>query len=292
MRRALLLYNPLAGDQGTAGKLDYITGRFQDRGILLQPYRLTFQGSEQLPGLLASGEFEQVVVSGGDGTVNFVSNILMRNKLDMPVGIIPAGTCNDFARSLKIPGSLEDCIEIILEGKVRCVDVGLINERDYFIGTLAGGFFVDVSYSTHHELKRNFGPFAYYLKALTEVANIKGFNIKLTADGETVEEKILLFVVLNGKDVGGFTNVIKEADVSDGLMDILLVKECSHIDLGALFFKVLSPDSLEDRNVIKLKARRCTVEGDEGIATSVDGEKGPSLPMTISFINKALKVFV
>ncbi|MCX7709552.1 MAG: YegS/Rv2252/BmrU family lipid kinase [Clostridia bacterium] len=292
MKKAILFYNPMAGDHGVAQRLDYIIGRFQDKGILIQPYRIGKESEKKLTEVLKSGKYEYVVASGGDGTLNNIANIILKNKLELPMGIIPAGTCNDFARSLKIPNAIDQCIDIILKGRTYEVDTGLINEDQYFLSTFAGGFFVDVSFNTHHELKKNFGPFAYYLKALSEVVNIRSFNVKVTTDKEIVEENVLLFLVLNGRDAGGFTSIISEADISDGIMDIVLIKNCNHIDLGGVFFKVLSQDTLVDRNVTKLRAKSCTIECDADIAVSIDGEKGPNLPVSIRFLNRALRVFV
>ena len=292
MRKSILVYNPVAGDHGTAGRLDYIIDRFQSRDFLLQPYRLSPEAFSKLPDVISSGGYESVICSGGDGSLNFTANILLKSGLDIPMGIIPAGTCNDFARSLGIPSSIESCIDIVLAGKNKSVDVGLLNEKEYFLGTLAGGHFVNISFSTHHELKRNFGPFAYYLKGISEMANIKGFKIKLNTETQSIEEKVLFFIILNGTEAAGFSGVVRDADLSDGLMDILLVKNCSHIDLGGLFFKVLSHDSLNDRHLIKLRAKTCEIHGKSDIAVSVDGEKGPQLPLSVRFLYKALKVFV
>lgn len=292
MKKAILFYNPISGDHGVAQRLDHIIGRFQERDILLQPYRLKSDSFNLIPDVIERGDYDFVVASGGDGTLNYIANVILKNFSKLPFGIIPAGTCNDFARSLRIPYSLDECLNIILNGKTYEVDAGLINEETYFLSTYAGGFFVEVSYNTDNELKRNFGPFAYYLKALSEVVNLKNFKVKITTETDVVETKALMFLVLNGKDVGGFSDVIREADVSDGYMDILIIKNCSHIDLGNMFFKVLSRDSLNDRRVAKLRAKKCLIECSSDIAVSMDGEKGPELPASIRFINKALKVFV
>lgn len=292
MKRAILFYNPQAGDRSVGSRLDYVLGRFQDKGILLQPFRLGKDSSKKITEVLKRGNYDYVIASGGDGTLNNIANKMLKHNLDLPLGIIPAGTCNDFARSLNIPFSVDECIDTILKAKIHEVDVGIINKEKYFLSTFAGGFFVNVSFNTHQELKKNFGPFAYYLKAMSEVVNIKNFNIKIITEDSVVEDKILLFLILNGKDAGGFSSILSEADLSDGYMDILLIKNCNHIDLGSLFFKVLSQDTLTDRNVTKLKAKNCTIECTEQIETSIDGEKGPGLPISVSFLNKALKVFV
>lgn len=292
MKRAILVYNHMSGDHSIPKKLDYIIGRFQDKGVLIQPFRFKVDEQLKLLEVLRSNSFDFIVVSGGDGTLNLVINIVLKNKIGLSVGIIPSGTCNDFARSLNIPNAVHECIDIILHEKTTDVDVGLINENKYFLNTCAGGAFVEVSFNTHSELKRNFGPFAYYLKALNEVKNIRNFDLKIKIDTGTIEEKALLFLILNGKDAAGFTNLVQEADVSDGKMDIVIIKNCSHIDLASIFFKVLSNELVSDRNVTTLSSGRCTIEGMSDIVLSIDGDEGMSLPINIRFINKALKVFV
>ncbi|MCX7922705.1 MAG: YegS/Rv2252/BmrU family lipid kinase [Clostridia bacterium] len=291
MKKGILIYNPLSGGQRVSHELDSILGRFQDNGMLVQPYRIINDKNLQLIDILKSGSLDFAIVSGGDGTLNSVVNLLLKNNITLPLGIIPSGTCNDFARCLNIPSDIEECIEIVAAGATADVDVGLINEDQYFLSTCAGGNFVDVSFNTHSELKKNFGPFAYYLKAISEMANIKTFKIKIQTDNEIIEEKIILFLILNGKDAAGFRNVIKEADISDGIMDIVLVKKCSRINMASLLLKVLSNDSLNNKDVTLIRTKSCTIEGSNSIILSIDGEKGIGLPISVRFINKALKVF-
>ena len=292
MEKSLFIYNPLSGSRNVAGKLDYIIGRFMDENILTIPFRLGSSGHDKLSEALADGSYSSVVVSGGDGTVNAVANAILRSGLKLPMGIIPTGTCNDFARSLNIPSDIKRCLDIILAGKTTEIDAGLLNGQTYFLNTCAGGNFVDVSYNTSSELKRNIGPLAYYMKALGEMTNLKPVMLKITTDNEVIEQEFFFFLILNGRHAAGFRNVIEEADLSDGYMDILLLNSCPPMELAGLFFKVLGNEFLNDRNVIWLRTKSCTIEGSSDFSISVDGEKWDALPVTINFINKILKVFV
>ncbi|MDF2522627.1 MAG: uncharacterized protein K0R31_268 [Clostridiales bacterium] len=291
MKKAIFIYNPLSGDHSIPGKLDYIIEKFQTNNTLIIPFRFNNFKEETLLPILQQPDIDYIIVSGGDGTVNYVSSLILKNNLTLPLGIIPSGTCNDFAESLNIPNNLVECLDNIIQGKIMKVDVGFINNEKYFLSTCAGGLFVDVSFNTHNELKKNFGPLAYYLKALSEVANIKPFNIKVKTEKESITQEALLFLILNGANGAGFPNLIKEADISDGLMDILIIKKGRHMDLAALFFKVLSNDFQKDKHITKLKAKTCTIESNSSITLSIDGEKGMNLPVKIEFLNKALQVF-
>lgn len=290
MKRAIFLYNPMSGDRGIGNKLDYIVGRFMESNVLIQPFKLLKWTNSELVEVLKNGSYEYIVAAGGDGTLNKLVNIMFENQINLPIGLVPAGTCNDFARSLNIPNDLKSCLDIILQHKIKEVDLGIINDDMYFIGTCAGGVFVNVSYNTSSELKRSFGPLAYYLKALSEVKNIKPFRIQMKTDTEEFEQDVLLFMILNGKNAGGFTNIIEEADISDGFMDIVLIKDCYHIDLAALFFKVLTNDFINDKNVVRIKTKTCHINADEEILLTVDGEKAGRLPISVRFLNKALRV--
>ncbi len=292
MKKALLVYNPQSGSRNVPRRLDYIVERLEENDILVTPYRMGHHGNGRILEILQENNYSLVIASGGDGTVNFIVNIMNRNSIKLPIGVIPSGTCNDFARSLNIPMDLKRCIDIITAGNTADVDAGLLNNEFYFLNTCAGGNFVDVSYNTSSEFKKNFGPLAYYIKALGEVANIRPVRLKITTDNEVVEDEFLFFLILNGKHAAGFYNVIKEADLSDGFMDILLLHNCAPIELAGLFFKVMSNDFINDRNVVWLRTRNCTIEGNGNFALSVDGERWNKLPITVNFINKILKVFV
>jgi YegS/Rv2252/BmrU family lipid kinase len=291
LRNALFVYNPVSGGHKIPQELDYILDSFQKKGILVQPYRLADTDNDYLISTLKSGIYDFVIASGGDGTINFVANILLNNEIKMPIGVIPSGTCNDFAKCLGI-NSLKESVNIILEGKKLNCDVGLINNSYYFLSTFAGGNFVDVSFNTNSELKKNFGPLAYYLKGLSEVANIKSFDLKVVADEHIIEGKFILFLIVNGKQAAGFPNLINDADFTDGYMDIILIKKCSNINLASIFFKVLSKESLNNKNVIILKAKKCELISKSPIALTVDGEKSELFPASIEFKQKILEVFV
>lgn len=292
MKKAIFVYNPLSGQRSVPAKLDYIIKRFMQEDVLLQPYRIYDGQQDKFVRILKEDNYSYIVISGGDGTISSIVDVMLKNNINLPIGVIPSGTCNDFARSLGIPYDMKKCIDIILSGNFADIDVGLINEEKHFLNTCAGGIFVDVSYSTRSDLKRSLGPLAYYIKALGEVGNIKPIRFKIKTDTEIIEQDFLLFLILNGRHAAGFNNIIEKADISDGLMDIVLIKNCLHIDMAALFFKVLRNDFLNDKNVMWLRTKACIIEGDSKVALTIDGEEGGTLPISVKFLNKVLKVFV
>lgn len=293
MEKTLLIYNPTSGSRAFAKKLDMVVKSFLGKDVLPIPVRLDAGlGEDALEELIKSEDYSFLTISGGDGTISSVVNIMMRYNRVAPIGIIPAGTCNDFARSLNIPMDIKKCIDIILARNVAEIDAGIINGEVYFLNTCAGGNFVDASYSTNNDLKKNFGPLAYYMKALGEVASIKPMHLKVTTDSETIENEFLLFLILNGKHAAGFSNLVKSADLSDGCMDLILVKNCQPYEMAALFLKVLSMDFLNDKNVMFFRTKKCKIEGHFDLPLTVDGESMMNLPITVTFLQRVLKVYI
>lgn len=292
MKQAIFIYNPLSGDRTITGKLDYIIECFQQSGTFIQPYRIDSESLEFIPKLLQQNDYTFAVIAGGDGTLNTIIDLILKINPNLPVGIIPSGTSNDLARCLGIKSSIDNCLDVILNENMKAIDVGLIDDEKYFFSCCAGGLFVDASFNTDNELKKSFGPLAYYLKALSDVANVKPVTITIKTENEIYHEDVLLFMILNGNHAAGFTNIIEEADITDGIMDIILIKNCSHLELASLFLKVLSADSLKDSNVVKIRTSECIFECDCNINISIDGEDGGKLPHKIKFEKQLLNVFV
>ena len=292
MKKAILFYNPNSGGRTMPSKIDFIIEKFQLRNVLIQPVRLTQNFEQVVENVLNNNSYDYAVIAGGDGTLNGTVNIILKHTPSLPIGLIPAGTSNDFCRCLEIPNSIEKAVNIILNDNLTKVDVGLINNSHYFLSTCSGGMFVDVSFNTDSELKKNFGPVAYYLKALSKAVSIKSFPIRIKTDTLEIDEEIILFLILNGKHAAGFNNIDEDADIADGIMNILVVKNCSPIDLANMFFKVLSHKNLTDQYVTKIRAKKCTISCDTQIDLSVDGEQWNVFPKKVEFIKKHLNVFV
>ncbi len=291
-KKILFVYNPAWVGMNIPGNLDAIIRKFGASGYITVPFRTEGDYPPVLKEVMAADDYSCVVVSGGDGTVNTAANLILKNGLDLPLGIIPSGTCNDLSRSLGMPSELDGCLDIIVKGNVTAIDAGLINDSDYFVNTCAGGIFMDVTYNTSRKLKKRIGPLAYYLHALGEMPTVRPFNIKIQMDSGSFEDDVFLFIITNGRHAGGFSNVNKYADLSDGLMDMVIIRKCKTVDIAGLFFKALQNKLLDDRNVISFKSRYCRIESAKNIDLSIDGEKGPGLPITVEFKNKALKVII
>ena len=129
MKKTIFIYNPLSGARFIVPRLSYVFEIFQRNKILVQPYVLDVSKQDDLIELIKVERYDFVIVAGGDGSVNFVVNVLMKTGLDIPLGVVPAGTCNDFAKCMDIPIKFEESLNIILHGKIKRVDIGLLNKE-------------------------------------------------------------------------------------------------------------------------------------------------------------------
>ena len=133
MRKIKLIYNSGAGQSKFRYFLDTILEKFMQNGFEVSMFRASKKTN--LYEFLKDVDKEKyyaIVVAGGDGTINRVVNVIMQNNIKTPLGIIPAGTSNDFARHIKMPSNFSECIDRILTGNIQKVDVGLVNNK-YFI---------------------------------------------------------------------------------------------------------------------------------------------------------------
>ena len=132
MQKVRFAYNPKAGETVITDWLDNIIDIYQRGGYSIMPYRLAFTEAEETDLLDdIDGSYHHILVAGGDGTVNYVVNMLKRRNLDLPVAVLPTGTANDFANTLGVPSDIEKACRRILGGEIRRVDLGRAND-EYF----------------------------------------------------------------------------------------------------------------------------------------------------------------
>lgn len=296
MKKMLFIYNPSSGYHYIKDSLDWIIGEFKKNNIWCIPYRLDDFNKRKLLASIKEINIDSIVIAGGDGSLNYIINILLKNNIDIPIGVIPAGTCNDFAACLGIESNFKKAVGIINEHNIKQMDVGLLNNKKYFLSTCAGGNIVDVSLNTPNDFKKNFGRFAYYLNAMASIKNIKPFSVEIKTDTETFLVDAMMFIVLNGKQGGGLSNLIQGTDLCDGLMDIAILKKSSTIDLANVLFQVVAGEVINNKSVKIVKTSKCSIksigEDKTPIKSTIDGEKGPELPINIEFLKKKLKFFV
>lgn len=296
MKKLKLFYNPFSGNKSFKFDLDVCIGIFQEGGYEVHPFRTLHPGDIENHIAHMDPNYDIVVASGGDGTVNIVINALMRRGLHIPLGIIPSGTANDFATYLGFKsGQVEDVCKTIVSTKPVDIDLGLVNGSIFFINVCAGGFFTNVSQTVDKDVKNALGSLSYYLKGVEQLPQFRKIPFRITTSKEVIEEDLYFYMILNSAGTGGFTNLSPEASVTDGKFEFIAIKGRPLIEMTPVLMKMITGEHIRDKNVLYLKDDyfkiECLDESFNIMESTVDGEMGPDMPFDVRVIPKAIPVF-
>lgn len=276
-RRLLFVVNPASGRAMIKNKLLDAVRTLSAAGYLVTvcPTTRVNEAAELVARL--GDDYERIVVSGGDGTINEAVNGLMRLERKIPLAIIPSGTTNDYAYTLGVPSSLNEAAEIAARGSPFDVDLGLFNGR-YFTYVAAFGLFTEIPYETPQDLKNVLGGAAYALEGAKRIMDIKSYRIKLEHDGGVIEDDVIIGIVSNTVSIAGLRTVMPDARLDDGLLEITLVRRPTSIsDIQAIINILLDLENIravENDFLTHLSTTRAAVSCEEGIAWTIDGESG------------------
>ena len=294
MKRMLFVYNPRAGKGLLKPQLSDIIDIFvkADYEVVVYPtqaYRDAYKKIREFD----ANRYDLIVCSGGDGTIDEVVTGMMQRRTRIPLGYIPTGTTNDFANSLHIPKGILKAADNAVKGIVFPCDVGKFND-DVFVYVAAFGIFTDVSYETKQEVKNILGHLAYVLEGTKRLFNVPSYRIKVTHDGEEVEDEFILGMVTNSRSVGGFRNMIgKNVVFDDGLFEVTLIKKPKNPIALQEIIAALLIEQVDTKHMYTFKTGHITFESLEEIPWTLDGEFGGEHDeVVIDNLNKQLEIMV
>lgn len=273
-KKLLFVYNPKAGKEKIRGNLADVLEIFarEDYELTVVPTRRKDEAREVVRD---RGEgYDLVVCSGGDGTLDEAVTGMIQSGISTPLGYIPAGSTNDFGESLGLSKNMVQAAETAVTGKDFLCDMGQFNE-DVFVYIAAFGLFTDVSYETDQAMKNVLGHMAYILEGMKRLSNVKSFPLKVTHDGEVIEDEFIFGMITNSRSVGGFKNITgKNVELDDGLFEVTLIKMPTNpVELSNIMGALLNRD-IDSELMYCFRARELTVESPEPIAWTLDGENG------------------
>jgi diacylglycerol kinase (ATP) len=241
-----------------------------------------------------SEKYDEIVVAGGDGTLNEVINGIAGCFDRIHVGIIPLGTGNDFARSLGLPATLKESIDVLLNGQLDSVDLVRAQSEQlrYFANVSAGGFSGLVDEKLTPELKKTWGPLAYLRSAAAALPQLQGYGAIIELDGQRLDLVVYNVVVANGRYVAGGLPIAPQADLHDGKLDVVLIESKPAADMALLAAQILMGKHLENAAVVHERAARVSVRSEPGMWFNVDGELVGNEPILFEAIPRALQVVV
>lgn len=289
MKKVKFIYNPFSGENTIISDIDKIIMVHQENGYVLEPYRISYDSPLESAFDNVDETFTYVLIAGGDGTVDNVVNAMKNRKIDLPIGILPTGTANDFAKYIGMSGDVEKDCRNILSSDIRLVDLGKINHK-YFINVASFGLFTDVSQKTDINLKNTMGKLAYYIKGIEQIPNFKKLSIDVTSKDGEFQGDMYLMLIFNGQTAGNMKFAYK-AEIEDGLLDVIIIKAGMIIDIINLLIEMIKGDHLDNsKGLIYFKTDKLEINSPECIVTDIDGERGPDFPLTITCEKKSLKI--
>lgn len=273
-RKMLFIYNPKAGKAQIRNHLLDIINIFVRGGYEVTASPTQAAGDAVV--LMQEREeiYDLVVCSGGDGTLDEVVTGMLKSGKRIPIGYVPAGSTNDFANSLKLPKNMKRAAETAITGTPFCCDVGAFNE-DNFVYIAAFGLFTDVSYETKQEMKNVLGHMAYLLEGVKSISAIKSCWMKVSHDGEVIEDDFIFGMITNSDSVGGFKRITgKNVSLDDGLFEVTLIRKPSNlIELSVVVAALVNQDINTDY-MHCFKTADIIFESREEVAWTLDGEFG------------------
>jgi len=295
-----LIINLTAGGGKPRSHLKTIFKYLKENGFNFKVSYTSHHGEAiELAQKAADKGIELIVSVGGDGTVNEIVNGIMQSKNDPILGIIPLGWANDFIKSVNIPPDVTQACKILVQGKTKKIDVGVINKKIYFANICGVGFDAEVAQyanqiKNRHPNWRILSAFVYIFATIKKLLSpFRCHNVKIKIDEQEIRAKILFIAISNGKIYGGRFKITPEAILDDGLLDICLVEEMGRFKYLSIIPKVFKGTHGSIKGISFYKAKKIIVQSSEPILAQVSGEviEGQK-NYTITLQPKRLKLIV
>lgn len=303
-RTVTLVVNPRSGNGRAARALPRVLACLRSGmpGTVIKVIRTTDYESARVQAFraVASSVLERrtedvLLVMGGDGMASLGANACA--DTDVCLGIIPAGTGDDFARGVGVPRRMRDAVEAIIAGRRRTIDLTLAQgimsdgaDRRYIGSVVSSGYDARVNRRVNNS-RFNVGIFSYGVAILTELAGLGPVDYRLVVDGELMERSALLVAVGNAGWVGGGVHLCPQADPADGILDVTIIDPVSRGTLVRLFPKLFGGDFVSHPAVHHMRAREVLLDG-KGLIPMADGEELGKAPLRLSCEPNCLQVIV
>lgn len=275
-KKLLFVFNPKSGKGQIKNRLLDILDTFVKSGYEVVAHPTQAKDDARLMIEKHARNYDLVVCSGGDGTLDEAVSGMMESPVKVPIGYIPAGSTNDFAASLKIPKNMLRSADIAVNGKLFPCDVGGFNE-DYFSYVAAFGLFTDVSYQTSQNLKNVLGHGAYIIEGAKRLVDIPSYILEVEVNGEVIRDEFIYGMITNSTSVGGIKNMTgKDVMLDDGLFEVNLIKFPQNpLQLNEILTNLMMPKAIDTQYIYSFKTDHMILRCEnQSIPWTLDGEFG------------------
>jgi YegS/Rv2252/BmrU family lipid kinase len=284
--RLQLVVNPVAGGGRAASLLPNVQRALADHDLLDTP-TTSLSHADELPA--AAGADDRVVVAmGGDGLVGRVAGTVADR--DGVMAVVPGGRGNDFARRVGVPSDVLEACRLVSEGVETAVDIGDVDGHA-FVGIASVGFDSDVQERVLRT-KVPLGQLVYLYGALATIRAWRPARFTFSLDGEPGEVTGRSVVVANTGVYGGGMRIAPDASVTDGLLDLVTISECTRRHFARVLPRVFKGTHVSDPVVAQRRGRSVKIDADRPFRVFADGDPISALPCTVSVRPGALRLIL
>jgi diacylglycerol kinase (ATP) len=300
-RSTVFLVNPASGNGTTGRRWAEIARTAAARG--LEGDALLSEGPGHLVELAAGAAkdgAELLVVVGGDGTMHEVANGVLSSgqAASVELGVLARGTGRDFVRSLRIPRSLEQALDVAKSGRAREIDVGLASYRNwdgsdaqaYFVNFAGTGISGAIARRANDSSKAMGGRLSFMWATFAVFSRWKAATITAEVDGEKRSGAMFEVLAMNGDYTAGGMLMAPDAKLDDGLFDVVLIGDVTKADFVRTFPKIYRGKHLSHPKIEVLRGKRVDVDAATPLPMVLDGEQPGTTPVRFELVPKALRV--
>ncbi len=283
VKSVLIIYNPNAKKGKISDCLPHIKQRLLLRYEKVDAMATPKEGAENIAFTFAS-KYDILISCGGDGTLHEIINGVMKSGSQPIIAIFPFGTCNDVARTFKIPFDLDRAIDCVLRLNTTSYDV-MFDGKDYVTYALATGYLTKASYSASSKVKKKIGRLAYVFSGIRCLFNYESLPMTITCDGERIHGKFVYMMAMNGESTGGF-KLNKGEIINNGKVKLVLIKRGKGISSLFTFIKLFLcgiKSIMKSKNAIVREVSHFEIENHANTPFTSDGER-------IKFLKKKFEV--
>lgn len=291
--KLLFIFNPYAGKGLIKNHLVNIIDCMVKADYEVTIYTTQAQGDAVKKIAKEAENYDRIVCSGGDGTLDEVVTGMIQSGQNVPIGYIPAGSTNDFANSLKIPKGMLEAAKVAVSGREFPCDVGYFN-GDTFVYVAAFGMFTEVSYKTSQQMKNILGHVAYILEGVKQLHDIPSYLMQVEYEDQRIQDNFIYGMVTNSISVGGFKGITgADVELDDGVFEVTLIKTPKNpIELNEIL--ACLTNRIDDSELIySFKTNEIRFLSKEKVTWTLDGEYGGGHEeLTIRNLKRAMNILV
>ncbi len=295
MKKIKIIKNPSSGKKGSESEFYTMCNLLLEKSYMLHLFNTEKRYDAYHEAKNTANDYDLIIVSGGDGTVNEVAKGIYEAHSSTPMAIYMSGTVNDFAKYIKMPTNPKKFVDIIEKNNILNIDLGSVN-GEVFINVAAAGAFVSIAHSTTKEKKKYLGRGAYYLDGMTSLnKNMKtSYRLRVEVDDQIFEEEFQLFLISNSKSAGGFSNISPKAEIQDGYLDCIFLRKGYFFDQAEVFMKVFRGTHLESEYIKYFRTKKIKIDllDKKELELDIDGEQYGNFPIEVNVIEHAINILI